>query len=170
MDGNGISVLDAEVVSHDTVDTGASIIQVVVGEDDEDGILALLSLDQNGVATEELEGLHGVVRERNDGVIIVNGIGNPGVYVRNIRAVAVGRFELTPKSLASSSSSRWRLLCHLAVRLSVSCPLSNILWRWRLYRTSLCSFPDASLWKVSSSLSLSVTLRWTYVKLTFFLT
>ena len=81
MYGDHISVLDAEVVANNTVDAGASIIEVIIGEDDKDGILALLSLDQDGVATEELEILHGLVGEGNDRVVIVDGIGDPGTLL-----------------------------------------------------------------------------------------
>jgi hypothetical protein len=52
MHGDHISVLDTEVMPDNTVDTGTSIVQIVVGENDENGVLALLSLDQDCVATE----------------------------------------------------------------------------------------------------------------------
>lgn len=76
MDSNDVAVLDTEVVADNTVDAGLTILEIVVGENNQDGILALLSLDQNGVATEELESLHGVVGEGNDGVVIVGGVSN----------------------------------------------------------------------------------------------
>lgn len=66
MDSDNVAVLDAEVVADDTVDAGLTILEIVVGQDNQDGVLALLSLDQDGVATEELESLHGVVGEGND--------------------------------------------------------------------------------------------------------
>ena len=81
MYGDHISVLDAEVVANNTVDAGASIIEVIISEDDKNGVLALLSLDQDGVATEELEILHGLVGEGNDRVVIVDGIGDPGTLL-----------------------------------------------------------------------------------------
>lgn len=61
MDCDNVTVLDAEVVANDSVDACASIVKVVIGEDDQDCVLSLLALDEDGVATEELEGLHGVV-------------------------------------------------------------------------------------------------------------
>lgn len=77
MNGDHISVLDTKIVANDTVDTSATIVELIVSEDDEDGILALLSLDQDSIATEELEILHGLVGEGNDRVVIVDGIGDP---------------------------------------------------------------------------------------------
>ena len=76
MDGDNVTVLDTEVVADNAVDAGLTILEIVVGKNDQDGILALLSLDQNGIATEELESLHGVVREGDDGVVIVGGVSN----------------------------------------------------------------------------------------------
>ena len=78
MDSDNVAVLHTEVVAHNTVDTGASIIKVVIGQDDQHSVLALLALDQDCVTTEELKGLHGVVREGDHRVIIVNGIGHTG--------------------------------------------------------------------------------------------
>lgn len=66
MDGDDVAVLDAEVVADDAVDTGLTILEIVIGENNQDSVLALLSLDQDGVATEELKGLHGVVGEGDD--------------------------------------------------------------------------------------------------------
>lgn len=76
MDSNNIAVLDTKVVSHNTVDAGTSIIQIIIGQDNQNGVLALLTLDEYCVATEELESLHGVVGKSNNGVVIVNGIGH----------------------------------------------------------------------------------------------
>jgi len=66
VNGDDVAVLDTEVVADDTVDTGLTIFEIVIGENNQDSVLALLSLDQDGVATEELERLHGVVGEGND--------------------------------------------------------------------------------------------------------
>lgn len=76
MDGDNVTVLDTKVVADNTVDTSLTILEIVIGENNQDGILALLSLDQNSVATEELESLHGVVRKGNDGVVIVGSVGD----------------------------------------------------------------------------------------------
>lgn len=77
LDGNHVAVLDAEVVANDTVDAGTAVIEVLVGENDEDGVLSLLATDKNCVTTEELELLHGIFGEGNDTVVIVDGIGDP---------------------------------------------------------------------------------------------
>lgn len=76
MDGDHITVLDPEVVANDTVYPCGPIIEVVVCEHNQDCVLALLALDEDSVATEELERLHGVVREGDNGVVIVDGIGD----------------------------------------------------------------------------------------------
>ena len=76
MDSNDIAVLDTKVVSHNTVDAGTSIIQIIISQDNQHGILTLLALDENCVTTEKLKGLHGVVGKSNNGVVIVNGIGH----------------------------------------------------------------------------------------------
>lgn len=77
VDSDHITMLHSEIVSNDPVDSGTTIIEIVVGENDKNGVLPLLSTDEDCVATEQLELLHGVVGERNDGVIIVGGISNP---------------------------------------------------------------------------------------------
>lgn len=59
--GDNVTVLDTKVVANDSVDACASIIEIIIGENDQDSILALLALDEDRVATEELESLHGVV-------------------------------------------------------------------------------------------------------------
>lgn len=76
MNGDNIAVLDAKVVAHNTVDAGTAVIEIIIGQDNQHSVLALLALDQNCVTTEELEGLHGVVGESNNGVVIVDGIGH----------------------------------------------------------------------------------------------
>ena len=77
MDGDDIAVLDAKVVANDTVQSGTAIIEIIVGEHNQDGVLPLLAANQYCVAAEELERLHGVVGEGNDGVVIVDGIRDP---------------------------------------------------------------------------------------------
>ena len=66
MDGDDIAMLDSQIVSNDSVDARAAIIKIIIGQDDQDGILALFTLDQDCVTSEELEGFHGVVGEGND--------------------------------------------------------------------------------------------------------
>ena len=76
-DGDHVTVLDPEVLADNAVDPSAPIVELLVSEDDQNGILPLLSTDEDGVATEELEGLHGGLGEGNDRVVIVSGIGDP---------------------------------------------------------------------------------------------
>ncbi len=52
VDCDDISMLDSEVVSNDSVDTSASVIQIIVGQDDQDSVFPLLSLDKYCVSSE----------------------------------------------------------------------------------------------------------------------
>ena len=54
VNSDDVSVLDPQVVSDNTVDASRAIIKVVVGENNQYSVLALLSLDQDGVPSEEL--------------------------------------------------------------------------------------------------------------------
>lgn len=76
MDGDDVAVLHTEVVAHNTVDAGTAIVEIIIGQNNQNGVLALLALDQNCVTAKELEGFHGVVGEGNNGVVIVDGIGH----------------------------------------------------------------------------------------------
>lgn len=69
-------MLDTKVMSDDTIHAGTSIIKVVIGQHNEHGISAFLSFDKYRIATKQLERLHGVVRQGNDGVVIVDGVGD----------------------------------------------------------------------------------------------
>jgi hypothetical protein len=102
VNGDNVAVLDTEVVADNTVDASLTILEIVVGENNQDGILALLSLDQNGVATEELESLHGVVGEGDDGVVIVGSVGDT-----ESMSVRVWQVEMmaAPTSMSWASSS-----------------------------------------------------------------
>lgn len=77
VNGNDVAMLDAEIMSNHTVHARATIIQVVIGQDDQNCVLAFLSLHQDGVTTEQLQSLHGVVGERDHGVVIVHSIRYP---------------------------------------------------------------------------------------------
>lgn len=106
MHSDDVAVLDAEVVAHDTVDAGATVIQIIIGKDDQNSILALLALHQNCITPEELESLHCVVRQGDNRVVIVDGIRHA---VDELSASARGtvglaQFALTSRSWASSSS------------------------------------------------------------------
>jgi hypothetical protein len=78
VNSDNIAMLHPQVVAHDSVYPRRAIVEIVIGKDDQDRILALLALDEDGVAAEQLERLHGVVGEGDDGVVIVDGIGDAG--------------------------------------------------------------------------------------------
>jgi hypothetical protein len=61
VDGDDVAVLDPQVVADNPVDAGAAVIEIIVGKDDQHGILPLLAANQHSVATEELERFHCVV-------------------------------------------------------------------------------------------------------------
>ena len=76
--GNHVAVLHSQVVTDNTVDSGATLIQLLVGENDEHSLLSLLASYEDGVATEERQGVHGGLRQGNNAVVIVDGVGDPG--------------------------------------------------------------------------------------------
>jgi hypothetical protein len=76
MHSDNIAKLDSEVASNNTVHAGATVIKLVIRQDNENGITPLLSLHEYRIAAEELKGLHGVVGEGDDGVVIVNRVGD----------------------------------------------------------------------------------------------
>ena len=74
MNSDQVTVLDTEVMPDNTVDANATVIEIVIGQHDQDGILPHLTLNQNCVTPEKLQGIHSVVGESNNGVIVVSGI------------------------------------------------------------------------------------------------
>ena len=54
MDGDNIAVLDTEVMPDHTVHARTSIIQIIICQDNENSILALLALHEYCVTTEKL--------------------------------------------------------------------------------------------------------------------
>lgn len=81
MDGDNIAVLDTQVVAHNTVQAAATIIKIIVAEHDQNCVLSLLAADKHGITTEQLEGVHGVIGQSDNGVVIVDGIGDPVTFV-----------------------------------------------------------------------------------------
>jgi hypothetical protein len=63
---NDVPVLDTQIVSHNTIHAGTSIIKIVIGKNDQDSILPLLAFDEHGIASEQLEGVHCIVGESDD--------------------------------------------------------------------------------------------------------
>lgn len=90
MNGDNVTVLDTQVVANDTVYPCRAVIKVVVRKHNQDCVLALLSLNQDGITTEELECLHGVVRESDNRVVIVDGVGDTAIVSCCLQRVARG--------------------------------------------------------------------------------
>jgi len=61
VNSDDISMLYPEIVTDDTIHTCASIIKIVVGQNDQHSILSLLSLYEDCVTAEQLQRLHRVV-------------------------------------------------------------------------------------------------------------
>ena len=72
-----IAMLDAQVVSHNTVEANAALIQLLIGKHDQDGVLPLLAPHEDCVATEKTKSVHGLLGQGDDGVVIVGSIRNP---------------------------------------------------------------------------------------------
>lgn len=76
MHTDDIAMLDAKVIPHNTVDASTSVVQIVISQHNQNGVFPLLALDQDSITAEKLECVHSVVGEGNNGVIIVDGIGD----------------------------------------------------------------------------------------------
>jgi hypothetical protein len=143
MDGDNIAVLDPEVVPHDPIYPCRAVIEVVVGENDQDSVLPLLALYQDCVATEELERLHGVVGEGDDGVVIVDGIGDAGEsqYTFHIQAF------WNRGGWTYINEFGFFFFLRMAVAVSSSCgELAGVIFDIpAVIFTVLCSAPDGSL-------------------------
>ena len=61
MDCDDVTVLDTQVVADDPVDPNTTIIQLIVCKNNQDGVLSLLASYEDGIASKQLELLHGVV-------------------------------------------------------------------------------------------------------------
>lgn len=72
-----ITVLDAEVVADHPVDAGASVIKLLIGKNNQNCVFPLLATNQDGIAAEELQGVHSRLGQGDNTVIIVDGIGDP---------------------------------------------------------------------------------------------
>jgi hypothetical protein len=70
--GDDVAEADAEVLADDLVHADLALLAELVREDDAHGVLALLALDEDGVAAEELQLVHLLQVERHDGVVIVH--------------------------------------------------------------------------------------------------
>jgi hypothetical protein len=80
VDSDHVAMLNPQVVSNNSVNSGTAIIKIIIGEDNKNSILPLLASNKNCVTAEQLELLHGVVGKSDDRVVIVDCIGNPVAY------------------------------------------------------------------------------------------
>mmetsp|Transcript_7901 Transcript_7901/g.20402 ORF Transcript_7901/g.20402 Transcript_7901/m.20402 type:complete len:258 (+) Transcript_7901:1975-2748(+) len=62
----------AQVLAHNLVDSDLRLLARLIREHDADGILALFSLQKHGVSAEQLQLLHGLHVQADDGVVVVN--------------------------------------------------------------------------------------------------
>ena len=123
MDSDQVTVLDTEVMPDNTVDANATVIEIVIGQHDQDGILPHLTLNQNCVTPEKLQGIHSVVGESNNGVIIVSGVSD------TVRGRVLGQPHAITKYLADPSTGLMRtyinelgffFFLRIAVEVSIS--------------------------------------------------
>jgi hypothetical protein len=61
VNGDDVAVLDSQIVANHAVDASTAVVEIVICEHDQDCVLSLLALHQDGVSSEELEGFHSVV-------------------------------------------------------------------------------------------------------------
>lgn len=71
---NDISKTHSEILPHDFVHSDLSIFKLIVDEGHTDRLLALLALNHNGVALEDLKLRHLGLRDLDGRVIVVNGL------------------------------------------------------------------------------------------------
>lgn len=124
MDSDNVTMLHAEVMPDNPIDTGTSVIKLVISQHNQNRLLALLASDKNCVASEEPEDVHGVVGEGDRGVIIVNGISNTDHQV-------ISNAQVTPYGQISGAKAYIKLLgffffFRIAVDVSSSCEESVI--------------------------------------------
>jgi hypothetical protein len=81
MNSDDVSVLDTEILANNSIYPSTAIVQIIIGQHNQDGILSLLSLDENCITTDQLEGLHGVVGKGDHGVVIAGGIGDAEIRI-----------------------------------------------------------------------------------------
>ena len=68
------SCANAQVFPDGLVHADLRLLQVRIREDDADGVLALLTLQEHVISTEELELVHLPGRERHNAVVVVHGL------------------------------------------------------------------------------------------------
>jgi hypothetical protein len=66
----------SKVMADNTTHADTSIIKAVIGQNDQEGNLPLLSFDRNRVTSEQLQSVHGILWEGDNRVVIVVSIGD----------------------------------------------------------------------------------------------
>lgn len=92
MHSDDIAVLHAQIVADHPIHTGAAVVEFIIGQHDEHRVSPLLAFDEHGVAAEELKRLHRVVRQSDDRVVIIDGIGDAATPV-SMEGSAIWRFR-----------------------------------------------------------------------------
>jgi len=73
---NNITQAHTQILADNLVHADLCLLAGVIGKDNTHGVLALLALDEDSVTTEKRELLHGVEVERNDAIVVIDGIVN----------------------------------------------------------------------------------------------
>lgn len=126
MDGDDVAMLDTQVVAHNAIQAAAAVIEIIITEHDQNSIFSLFAANEDSITTEQLEGIHGVVGQSNNGVVIVDGIGDPIILVSL-------SFQGAMTSVFLIAYINW-LGFFFFLRMAVAVSSS-----------SLCSLPEASL-------------------------
>ena len=74
MNSDNISMLNTEVVPNNTVHSRTPIIEIVIRKHDQHRVFSLLAFDEDSITAEELERFHGIIREGDNGVVVVDSI------------------------------------------------------------------------------------------------
>uniref|UniRef100_A0A0A9D275 Cell division cycle protein 48, putative / CDC48, putative n=1 Tax=Arundo donax TaxID=35708 RepID=A0A0A9D275_ARUDO len=74
MDRNHITKSHPQVLSDDLVHPNLRLLTSFISKHNTNCVFPLLTLEQDSVTAEELEPLHGVRVERDDGVVVINGL------------------------------------------------------------------------------------------------
>lgn len=158
-------------MSDHTIHARTPVIQLIISQHNENCVLALLALNQYCVTTEEIKGLHCVVRQSNNGVIIVDGICNP---VATLSALGTIEFNLPDTYIKEFG---FFFFFRIAVAVSSACTFVSFAaskaggW-WRSFNSrscvlhrkhrctnvSICCFVDLWYWRILLQVNLLLVL------------
>ena len=54
VDGDNVAMLDAKIISDNTIDARTAVIEIIVCKHNQDRVFSLLALDKHCISTEEL--------------------------------------------------------------------------------------------------------------------